>query len=224
MSEAAVLSVPLESSANAGPGVRTTLLRTLALTAVGLCAAAPMDLPAARFVRTRIPWSVSQPLENVEPFGHAFGITLIAVTVAVLDPQRKTVVRGIAAATVGAGAFATALKHLVVRIRPRNVDVLEGGLWSTFRGWDHYVFADSARQSFPSGHAAAATALAVVLGAAYPKGRVWFFFLAALVCLQRVLTWAHYPTDVIAGAAIGSVVAQLTLRIPGLNCRTGAPR
>jgi undecaprenyl-diphosphatase len=57
--------------------------------------------------------------------------------------------------------------------------------------------------SFPSGHAATAFLMASVLSARYPSLRRYLYGLAALVALTRVLLGLHYPTDVLAGAAIG---------------------
>jgi undecaprenyl-diphosphatase len=61
--------------------------------------------------------------------------------------------------------------------------------------------------SFPSGHAASAAAFAT--GAALESGR-WGAVvapLAAAVALSRVYTGVHYPSDVVAGAALGAGAA-----------------
>jgi undecaprenyl-diphosphatase len=62
--------------------------------------------------------------------------------------------------------------------------------------------------SFPAGHAATAFAGATLL--TYVAPRLWPLFggLAAAVAFSRVYGGVHYPSDVLAGAAIGVVVGS----------------
>lgn len=64
--------------------------------------------------------------------------------------------------------------------------------------------------SFPSGHSAAAFAFATGVGHALPSAAIPLRALAALVAYSRVHTGVHYPGDVVAGALLGTAVAQLT--------------
>jgi membrane-associated phospholipid phosphatase len=64
--------------------------------------------------------------------------------------------------------------------------------------------------SFPSGHSAAAFAFATGVGAVLPRAAIPLRGLAALVAYSRVHTGVHYPGDVVAGALIGTTLAQLT--------------
>ena len=66
--------------------------------------------------------------------------------------------------------------------------------------------------SFPSGHSAAAFAFATGVGHVLPSAAVPLRALAALVAYSRVHTGVHYPGDVVAGALIGSALAQLATR------------
>lgn len=63
--------------------------------------------------------------------------------------------------------------------------------------------------SFPSDHAAAAVAIAVVLVLAHRRVGAVVLAVAALVCVARVYVGAHYPGDVLGGALIGAGVAAL---------------
>jgi undecaprenyl-diphosphatase len=65
------------------------------------------------------------------------------------------------------------------------------------------------RHSFPSSHAASATAAAVAYGA---LGAYAVPPLAAAMCLSRLVVGVHYPTDVAAGAVLGAAAAGLGAR------------
>jgi membrane-associated phospholipid phosphatase len=56
-------------------------------------------------------------------------------------------------------------------------------------------------QGMPSGHTFSAFAAAEVYGAEY--GRWWAYPLAGLIAYSRVYNQAHWPSDVVAGAALG---------------------
>lgn len=66
--------------------------------------------------------------------------------------------------------------------------------------------------SFPSGHTSGAFALATAMSLNYPK---WYvvvpsFAWAGLTGYSRMYLGVHYPTDVLAGAALGAGTAWLT--------------
>ncbi len=66
--------------------------------------------------------------------------------------------------------------------------------------------------SFPSGHSVTAFALAFVLARTYPRYAFLFYGLAILVALSRVYLARHFPSDVVAGAAIGLLAGWITCR------------
>lgn len=62
--------------------------------------------------------------------------------------------------------------------------------------------------SFPSGHSCCSFASATALFLAFRgKGGAWAYLLAALIAVSRVYVGVHYPTDVLAGALVGTVTA-----------------
>lgn len=66
--------------------------------------------------------------------------------------------------------------------------------------------------SFPSGHAASAAAFATGVALENPYLALPVAALAAGVAASRVVTGVHYPTDVVAGAAVGVAAGLLTTR------------
>jgi membrane-associated phospholipid phosphatase len=68
--------------------------------------------------------------------------------------------------------------------------------------------------SFPSGHATAAFAVATTESALHPKQSALWYLGAALISYSRVRLHRHYGRDVIAGAVIGYGVARLEVSAP----------
>lgn len=94
------------------------------------------------------------------------------------------------------------LKRVVLRPRPwlmlADVRLLEG--------------AKEPYHSFPSGHAAAAFGLAVLIALRFPKAALPALFAASLVAVARVYLGSHYPSDVVAGAVLGGAGTWLCAR------------
>ncbi len=69
------------------------------------------------------------------------------------------------------------------------------------------------RFSFPSGHTLHAVAFSCLLMAALPLWTPWLLVFTALVALSRLVLGLHYPTDVLVGAALGWLLAKLSLAL-----------
>jgi undecaprenyl-diphosphatase len=78
--------------------------------------------------------------------------------------------------------------------------------------------------SFPSGHAATSFACATILSAARPRWAPWFYVLAALIAFSRVYNGVHWPLDVLAGAALGVLLAIALLQLERVLRRSLARR
>jgi undecaprenyl-diphosphatase len=74
----------------------------------------------------------------------------------------------------------------------------------------HLFAAASSDPSFPSDHAAAAFAIAVAVLVFSRRAGAAFLAAATLIAVSRVVVGLHYPSDVIAGAAVGTAAALLT--------------
>jgi membrane-associated phospholipid phosphatase len=149
-----------------------------------------------------------------EVYAHGFGVAAILATAFVLDPAQRRRLPRMIACTVCGGVSANVLKFAVVRWRPRERAV--ECVWDSFGGWFGGVdwgpldrVARDHAYSFPSGHAATAVSLAIVLTALYPRGRWLFALFAVLAAAQRLDTTAHYLSDTLAGAAIACAICGL---------------
>ena len=102
-----------------------------------------------------------------------------------------------AAAAIATAAITDALKDLTARQRPDALGAL-------------IDLPPSA--SFPSGHASGAFAVATVVWLL--AGRRWggvALAVAAAIALSRVWLGVHYPSDVVAGAALGALCGWLVV-------------
>jgi membrane-associated phospholipid phosphatase len=170
-----------------------------------------IDIPLARFVAgDSSPGFLRKICGFAELFGHGIGVVSICVVIAVLDPWHRCALPRIAVTSLGAGLMANIFKLLIARDRPRSVDftLIDRGL-DTFGQWLPLASNASGGQGFPSSHTASAAALAIVLAAFYPRGRWLFPACAALAGLQRILSEAHFASDVLWGAALGCIFAPL---------------
>lgn len=96
----------------------------------------------------------------------------------------------------------TLLKRLCVRERPF---VTHAGIDPAAAPLDRY--------SFPSGHTLHAVSFSWQAAAHFPE-LLWVLLpLAALIAASRVVLGLHYPSDVLAGAALGAALATLGLAV-----------
>lgn len=93
-----------------------------------------------------------------------------------------------------------ALKHALVRERPF---IRHAGITLAMPPLDRY--------SFPSGHTLHAACMTWQAVAHFPALAWLLVPFASLVAASRVVLGLHYPSDVVAGAALGIGLAQLGL-------------
>ncbi len=67
--------------------------------------------------------------------------------------------------------------------------------------------------SFPSGHSRCSVECATVIFANNKKWGIVAIVLAALTCISRMYLYVHYPTDVLAGAALGVIDGLIAIFI-----------
>jgi undecaprenyl-diphosphatase len=89
-------------------------------------------------------------------------------------------------------------------LRPRPYQVHQD-VWLSGKPLDHF--------SFPSGHTLHAVAFGLVALFYYPPLAVVLMPFIAMVGISRVVLGLHYPSDVLAGATFGYVIAQISIQI-----------
>ena len=75
------------------------------------------------------------------------------------------------------------------------------------------IYHSTASKSFPSDHATLAFFLATLLAIHRPQWRWRAYSVAAFIALGRVVVGVHYPSDILAGAIVGTVFGLLTREI-----------
>ena len=120
---------------------------------------------------------------------------------ALLDaPRRRQWVEATATVVAAHGA-SVVVKRITRRVRPSHPEVLVRA--STPSRW-----------SLPSSHATSTTAAVVAFGRLVgPVGRGALAQLVPAMALSRLVVGVHYPSDVLAGSALGAGVAALAPRV-----------
>jgi undecaprenyl-diphosphatase len=144
-------------------------------------------------------------LGTVEKLGAIWVLCAVALGLVLRRGALSTVVLAVVTglATFIADSVTFGIKDLVHRTRPFDAHPAIHPL---------YVVHSS---SFPAGHAATAFAGAVLLSYVAVRLAPLFLAVAAVIAFSRVYDGVHYPTDVLAGAAIGAAVG--TAAIVGLR-------
>jgi len=139
-----------------------------------------------------------------------FGFIFVILT-ALLLSYKKTRTFGVVCATALVFDFLTVnviIKPLLARERPfiSRPDIL-------------LLIAKPRDFSFPSGHTASSFAFATAIGAYSKKYQLWAYVLAAVIAFSRLYLYVHFPSDILAGIAIGLLCGYLA-RLIWRRCLT----
>jgi membrane-associated phospholipid phosphatase len=124
---------------------------------------------------------------------HSAGWVGVSLLGALLQPKRRRVWLTAGVGAFGAHAAAVVIKRVVKRERPHHPSIAVN-------------VSTPSRLSFPSAHATSTTAAAILLGRA--TGWPLPVLLIPPMALSRLVLGVHYPTDVLTGVAVGTVVAK----------------
>ena len=136
----------------------------------------------------------SEPLGTIMEVGTYFGDgrTMLGVSLLLMayggDENRETG-KLMTSTFISTGVIVWGMKEIIGRKRPLDDKV--------------------GNPAFPSGHTAYAFAGATLLGNRYPKLRIPLYIGAGLVGITRIYLGRHYASDVIAGAAVGTITGVL---------------
>jgi membrane-associated phospholipid phosphatase len=164
-----------------------------------------LDRRALRLLRTRGHAPVAEEAMKGLAMAGEWGAVWVAIGLAGASLGGERRARWLRAAAVGPAAVGLnyLVKIAVRRDRPR------------LRRLPPLASAPS-ELSFPSAHATASFAAATAMGRVQPKARLPLFALAGAMCLTRPYLGMHYPSDVLAGAALGLAIGA---GWPGLRGR-----
>ena len=101
------------------------------------------------------------------------------------------------------GLLATVLKHVIGRARPLHF--AEYGAYSL-----HPLTGSASFASLPSGHSCTMGSVAMILILLIPGSRFLVIPLALGIATTRVILFSHYPSDVVAGLALGASFTLMT--------------
>jgi membrane-associated phospholipid phosphatase len=181
--------------------------------------ALPFDLSLSAWIKqNRIRGDLERVIMLAEVFGYGWTVLFVMITAAQIDQRGWRVVPRLFLVFACVGIVANICKVLfVARWRP-NSSFEPEGIRDTFAQWLPWLDRDHLPapwgrdlMSFPSGHTATATGLALSLSILYPRGTIWFCVLAFFAAFQRIETRAHYLSDTLAGASVACLVMALLL-------------
>ncbi len=200
------------------PSPQQTAIAGAVLVAVILLMMWLVDAPIARGA-TQLPHWYRWINEQITDFGKSgwvlWPLGVLFLTLAALPSATTRISQAVMAAlmvrvgfvflAVGApGLFVTIVKRVIGRARP----MVDGGP----HPFEFKPFSVAAYASMPSGHATTAFSVLVALGTLWPRARTVLWIYALAIAASRVVVSAHFPSDVLAGAVVGTVGALMVRR------------
>ena len=176
----------------------------------------PASLAAVGLLLTPLDHSLEKVITPVGPEGHVDGVTdavnslgtpqvlvpALAAMYLLGNRDDKDTANMAISALASAAIVTQGMKYMTGRARPNMADA------GVFVG----PHAGKGHDSFPSGHTAAAFAVATVVADRHPEQKWLYYSLATAVGVARVRKSAHFPSDVLVGAAVGMYAGDKALQ------------
>ncbi len=200
------------------PPLRQTAIAAAVLVAVILLMMWLIDAPIARGV-AQLPSWYRWFNEQITDFGKSgwvlWPIGILFLALAALPSATTRISQAVMAALVVRvgfvflavglpGLFVTIIKRMIGRARP----MVNGGP----HPFDFEPFSVAAYASMPSGHATTVFSILVALGSLWPRARTLLWIYALAIAASRIVVSAHYASDIMAGAVVGTVGALIVRR------------
>jgi undecaprenyl-diphosphatase len=159
------------------------------------------DLSVFQFLNNfagKDPWLDGIIIFSAVDLGYLLAIPLLYLAWRRRDLAREIIATAVLAVILSRGVITEVIRYLHHKQRPFAVlDVRQ-------------IIDHSSGSAFPSGHAAFFFALSAAVFAYDRRYGVWFFVVATLISIARVIGGIHWPLDIIAGAVVGIFSAVLS--------------
>lgn len=120
----------------------------------------------------------------------------ILIVISIIFYYRKKKLSGIWLSTICTLIISSVMKLLINR--PRPFEAIQIDSWI-----------NTSLSSFPSGHSMIMFSILPFLVKNYNSYKTYFWIIAILVALSRIILNVHYLSDVIAGAFIGYIIGSI---------------
>lgn len=179
-----------------------------------------IDAAVARWVLTLppdVPWFFDQITDYGKSGWFLWPLGILFLLLACLPQERLTHFSQLVFAAVmvrvgflflavaAPGLFINILKKIAGRARPGVPGTIDPLVFDPFN-WS------AAYASLPSGHATTVFSVIVGFGSLWPRARILLWTYALVILASRIAVRAHFPSDVLAGAVIGTIGAMLIRR------------
>ncbi len=215
----AMLARPVRSPRPVAVSLRQIAIAVAVSLAALLLCMALIDGPVARAVTHAPRWAV-WPFDQITDFGLSgwflWPLGILFVALAALPEMASRVSQAVLAAVMVRigflfaaiavpGLFVSIVKRMIGRARPLVTGEIDPFVFAPFIWRADYA-------SLPSGHATTAFSVLVAFGTLWPRARTALLLYALAISASRIMVMAHYPSDVLAGAIVGTVGALMVRR------------
>jgi undecaprenyl-diphosphatase len=199
---ASIIAWPLSLGFRSAPAVAAIAVGALLM---------PQDVPLYRFFERKIRWTLSgeSVFDATVHLGDGLFDLAVVGAFALGDSRaRRTSLEGVEA-LISVAATSVVLKHVFRVARPSS----DPDRKTYFGRFSH--------DAFPSGHTMSAFATATVIAAEYPRAAPYAYAVATLVGVSVIKRRWHWPSDVIAGAAIGYLIGRASIEVNARHLSVG---